>query len=204
MFTRVEIFIGKQHARCGKSDFLPSSTGINFVGAYAPTDGPTGETNELYTAGRGVALIIQEDNGIQAKQAVVAQLTAALVAGNSVVFCSDDKELSSALVAAYQQSSLPANLLQFASFDAYHQLIESDVRCVGYVGTPSVEATINRQLAKRTGAIVSLVSETDLLTLPVAHDPHLSLRFITERTRTINITAVGGNATLLELGVDTH
>lgn len=97
--------------------------------------GPTGETNELYTAGRGVALIIQEDNGIQAKQAVVAQLTAALVAGNSVVFCSDDKELSSALVAAYQQSSLPANLLQFASFDAYHQLIESDVRCVGYVGT---------------------------------------------------------------------
>ncbi len=48
--------------------------------------GPTGETNELYTAGRGVALTIQEDNGIQAKQAVVAQLTAALVAGNSVVF----------------------------------------------------------------------------------------------------------------------
>lgn len=107
-------------------------------------------------------------------------------------------------MAAYQQSSLPANLLQFASFDAYHQLIESDVRCVGYVGNPSVEATLNRQLAKRTGAIVSLVSETDLLTLPVAHDPHLSLRFITERTRTINITAVGGNATLLELGVDTH
>ncbi len=24
--------------RCGKSDFLPSSTGIDFVGAYAPTD----------------------------------------------------------------------------------------------------------------------------------------------------------------------
>ncbi|ENM5854051.1 1-pyrroline-5-carboxylate dehydrogenase [Vibrio mimicus] len=166
--------------------------------------GPTGETNELYTAGRGVALIIQEDNGAQAKQAAVAQLTAALVAGNSVVFCSDDAELSSALVTAYQQSSLPANLLQFTSFDAYHQLIESDVRCVGYVGNLSVEATLNRQLAKRTGAIVSLVSETDLLTLPVAHDPHLSLRFITERTRTINITAVGGNATLLELGVDTH
>ncbi|HAS64519.1 MAG TPA: 1-pyrroline-5-carboxylate dehydrogenase, partial [Vibrio sp.] len=41
------------------------------------------------------------------------------------------------------------------------------------------------------------VSETDLVTLNVAHDPHLSLRFITERTRTINITAVGGNATLL-------
>ncbi|MCP3702611.1 MAG: 1-pyrroline-5-carboxylate dehydrogenase, partial [Alteromonas sp.] len=27
---------------------------------------------------------------------------------------------------------------------------------------------------------------------------------ITERTRTINITAVGGNATLLELGSEAH
>ena len=30
--------------------------------------------------------------------------------------------------------------------------------------------------------------------------PHYLLRFITERTRTDNTTAVGGNATLLELG----
>lgn len=166
--------------------------------------GPTGESNQLYSAGRGVALIIQEDHGIQAKHAVVAQLTVALVAGNSVILCSNDAELSSALAAAYSRSSLPANLVQWVSFDAYKQLMESDVRCVGYVGKPALEATLNRQLAKRSGAIVSLVSETDLLTIPVAHDPHLSLRFITERTRTINITAVGGNATLLELGVDTH
>ncbi|CAH8233701.1 1-pyrroline-5-carboxylate dehydrogenase [Vibrio sp. SA48] len=166
--------------------------------------GPTGETNELYTAGRGVALIIQGENSDKAKQASVAQLCAALVAGNSVVFCSDDIELTQALQAAFEQSSLPANVIQFSSFDAYHQLMESDVRCLGYVGHTSVERTLNRQLASRTGAIVSLVSETDLNAIPVAHDPHLSLRFITERTRTINITAVGGNATLLELGSETH
>jgi delta 1-pyrroline-5-carboxylate dehydrogenase len=83
-------------------------------------------------------------------------------------------------------------------------LLESDVRSIGYVGNPEVERTINRQLAKRTGAIVSLTSETDLVSIPVAHDPHLALRFITERTRTINITAVGGNATLLELGSEAH
>ncbi|MCG6507894.1 1-pyrroline-5-carboxylate dehydrogenase, partial [Vibrio parahaemolyticus] len=140
----------------------------------------------------------------EAKLAVAAQLCAALVAGNSVVFCSDDAELTSALSAAYEQSTLPANLLQFATFDAYHQLMESDIRCMGYVGNTSVERTINRQLAKRSGAIVSLVSETDFAALPVANDPHLSLRFITERTRTINITAVGGNATLLELGNEAH
>lgn len=166
--------------------------------------GPTGETNELYTAGRGVALIIQGDATQPAKNAAVAQMTAALIAGNSVIFCSDDAELCKDLEAAYTQSSLPTNLVQFASLDAYHQLLESDVRSVGYVGNVEVERSINRQLAKREGAIVGLVSETDLDATPVAHDPHLSLRFITERTRTINITAVGGNATLLELGSDTH
>lgn len=166
--------------------------------------GPTGETNELYTAGRGVALLIQNDQSEKAQRAFVAQLTAALIAGNGIVVCSDDLPLTQALQAAFEQSSIPANLIQFVSYDAYQQLLESDVRSVGYVGTTSVERTLNRQLAKREGAIIGLVSETDLDATPVAHDPHLSLRFITERTRTINITAVGGNATLLELGNETH
>jgi delta 1-pyrroline-5-carboxylate dehydrogenase len=166
--------------------------------------GPTGETNELYTAGRGVAVVIQNDQSNQAQKSVVSQLTAALIAGNSVILCSDDAEFCKELEAAYKQSSLPTNLVQLASLDAYHQLLESDVRSVGYVGNPEVELSINRQLSKREGAIVGLVSETDLVAIPVAHDPHLSLRFITERTRTINITAVGGNATLLELGSETH
>lgn len=166
--------------------------------------GPTGETNELYTAGRGVALVIQDSTEEQAKLAVVAQLTAALASGNSVILCSDDTKLSQELEAAYSQSSLPTNLVQFAALEAYHQLLDSDVRSVGYIGNGLVEKTINRQLAKRTGAIVSLTSETDLSSIPVAHDPHLVLRFITERTRTINITAVGGNATLLELGSEAH
>ena len=151
-----------------------------------------------------MALIIQDESSESAQQATIAQGTAALVAGNSVILCSDDTQLTQNLEAAYTQSSLPMNLLQFASLDAYHQLLESDVRSVGYIGNQEVEQTVNRQLSKRTGAIVGLVSETDVVAIPVAHDPHLSLRFITERTRTINITAVGGNATLLELGSEAH
>ncbi|WP_100752703.1 1-pyrroline-5-carboxylate dehydrogenase [Vibrio salilacus] len=166
--------------------------------------GPTGETNELYTAGRGVAVVIQDALQQQAKHAVVAQLTAALIAGNTVILCSDDDELSQALESAYVQSSLPTHLAQFVALDAYHQLLDSDVRSLAYVGSHEVEKTINRLLVQRSGAIVSLTSETDLVNIPVAHDPHLALRFITERTRTINITAVGGNATLLELGSETH
>jgi RHH-type transcriptional regulator, proline utilization regulon repressor / proline dehydrogenase / delta 1-pyrroline-5-carboxylate dehydrogenase len=35
---------------------------------------------------------------------------------------------------------------------------------------------------------------------PKAGGPHYLTRFVTEKTRTNNITAVGGNATLLSLG----
>ncbi len=166
--------------------------------------GPTGETNELYTAGRGVAVIIQDELSTPAQQCAAAQVAAAIIAGNGVILCSDDTAFSSLLENAFMQSALPANLIQFASNDAYQQILESDVRIVGYVGNSAVEMQLNRQLAKRHGAIVSLVSETDTTNMPVALDPQLSLRFITERTRTINITAVGGNTTLLELGSEAH
>ncbi|WP_394246633.1 1-pyrroline-5-carboxylate dehydrogenase [Vibrio profundi] len=168
--------------------------------------GPTGETNELYAAGRGVALIIVDEsvNKLATQQTAIAMVTAALLAGNSVLLCSDDVEMNIHIEKAAAQANLPSNLIQVVSFDASQQLLECDVRNVGYIGFTQVEQSINLQLAKRDGAIVSLVSETDLESMLVAHDPHLSLRFITERTRTINITAVGGNATLLELGNDAH
>ncbi|MCG3721008.1 1-pyrroline-5-carboxylate dehydrogenase [Vibrio cincinnatiensis] len=166
--------------------------------------GPTGESNELYTAGRGVALIIQEEQSQAGQSAAVAQIVCALVAGNSVIVCSDDHGMTTALHSAVQQASLPVHLLQLTSLDAYQTLIESEVGCVGYVGHRERERRLNRQLAKRSGAVINLISETDFIQLPTAHDPHLSLRFITERTRTINITAVGGNATLLELGSESH
>ncbi len=159
--------------------------------------GPTGESNELYTSGRGVSLLVVENNSEAARLAALAQCVAALVAGNSVVMCSDDVEFTQQLDAAYQQSSLPTNVLHFTSLEASQQLLESDVRVVGFVGTQVGERKLNQALASRTGSIVRFVSETDLTHLTSVHDPHLSLQFITERTRTINITAVGGNATLL-------
>ncbi|MFW7525532.1 1-pyrroline-5-carboxylate dehydrogenase [Vibrio ostreicida] len=166
--------------------------------------GPTGETNELYTAGRGVALVIHDSSESNAQLSAIAQMSAALIAGNSVILSSDDTSFRQVVEQAYQQSSLPMNLMQFAPLEAYHQLVELDVRSVAYVGSENMERAINRQIAKRSGAIVGLISETDMAAIPVAHDPHLVLRFITERTRTINITAVGGNATLLELGSEAH
>ena len=168
--------------------------------------GPTGETNELYAAGRGVALVIVDEtqDSLPKLQTATAMLTAALIAGNSVIVCSDDTQFNTLIADAAKQANLPSNLVQTTSFDASQQLLACDVRSVAYVGNPQTEQAINLQLAKRDGAIVGLVAETDLNAMNVANDPHLSLRFITERTRTINITAVGGNATLLELGSEAH
>ncbi|CCN72562.1 hypothetical protein VINI7043_06071 [Vibrio nigripulchritudo ATCC 27043] len=166
--------------------------------------GPTGETNELYTAGRGVSLLIQDEASQGARQAIVAQLVCALLAGNTVVLSSDDDALTQAISQAVSSATLPANILQTIPRESAQEILESDVRSLGYAGSPQQEILLNRSLSERSGAIVSFISETDLVGLPTSLDPFLVLRFVTERTRTINITAVGGNATLLELGNDGH
>ncbi len=163
--------------------------------------GPTGEVNELYTAGRGVCVLLLQagQECDQDQQALMAQLTVALLAGNSVLVCSDNLEFNQQISQA-MAASLPAHVLQFVAFDAYKDLLQQDIRVAGLVGDGQFAQKINRILAATEGALVPLLVETDLVALPNALDPNLVLRFITERTRTINITAVGGNATLLELG----
>lgn len=162
--------------------------------------GPTGETNELYTAGRGVTLLIQDPECESARLAVIAQLTAAVVAGNSVIICSDDAELVQWVQSYFDGAVLPPGLVQVVSRDSLHAFLNNDVRTVGFVGSEKNAIKLNREIANSNGVIIGLVVESDLDTLPASHDPRLSFRFVTERTRTINITAIGGNASLLELG----
>ncbi|WCE32000.1 1-pyrroline-5-carboxylate dehydrogenase [Vibrio sp. SCSIO 43137] len=166
--------------------------------------GPTGETNELYTAGRGVAVLAIESEHQNALLATGAILAAMLAAGNSVIVCSDNPEVKSQLSEALSQANFPAGLVQLESLQNYPSLIDEDIRNFALVGSGQTVQQVNQKLALRSGAITALVSETDLDELPQSQDPKLVLRFVTERTRTINITAVGGNATLLELGSDGH
>jgi delta 1-pyrroline-5-carboxylate dehydrogenase len=166
--------------------------------------GPTGETNELYTAGRGVSLLIVESKRGKSIQATVAMLVAIVAAGNSVIICCDDATIAKALLDQDGNSRVLGDVIQCVSFDSHKILVDHDIRNCAFIGNWKTEREINTLLANRTGAITALVSETDLVGLPVSQDPTLVLRFITERTRTINITAVGGNATLLELGSETR
>lgn len=172
-----------------------------FIGEPKLMPGPTGETNELYCAGRGVcALIVTSlsEPKEYVQKAAISLLTTALIAGNSVVICCDDEDFNHTLQQAFGDS-LPAHLVQIVAYDSYAKLIESNISIAAVVVDLQTQIEMNRLLAQRTGAIVPLIVE-DPQNIALSFDPALVLRFITERTRTINITAVGGNATLLELG----
>ncbi|GEA52178.1 1-pyrroline-5-carboxylate dehydrogenase [Vibrio inusitatus NBRC 102082] len=167
--------------------------------------GPTGETNELYTAGRGVALIIADKSvELGCAKALYAQLAVALLSGNCVLLCVQDSELANEVLTLIENLSLPLGVISLVEYDQFSQLLDSDVRVVCVLGEEELVKSVNRSLAGKPGAIAPLVTEVDLHRMPVAQDPKLALRYITERTRTINITAVGGNATLLELGSAEH
>ena len=97
--------------------------------------GPTGETNELYAAGRGVVLVVLESEEAQAKIAAMAQITAALIAGNGVIVCSGNDKFNQILKSAVERSQLPTNLVQFVALEEASTFIEFDVRVVGLVGS---------------------------------------------------------------------
>ncbi len=174
------------------------------VGQIDMLVGPTGETNELYTAGRGVVFLIQDQECQSARSAIIAQLTAAAVAGNSIIICSDDAQLVQWVQTYFAGAVLPMGLIQVVSRDSLSAFLQNDIRTVGFVGAEKNAIKLNRELANSDGVIIGLVVESDLDSLPTSHDPRLSFRFVTERTRTINITAIGGNASLLELGSGGH
>ena len=163
--------------------------------------GPTGETNELYCAGRG-SFIATAD--VEASPvAVIGQVAAALVTGNTLFICLPlGFALSAAnLAAQLEKSGCARGVITAIDSDQLADLVSHPaVAGVAYVGKPSTSQALARQLAARDGLLAQLISETDCESLPVIGSPTYSLRFVTERTRTINITAIGGNATLLELG----
>ncbi|PMH43114.1 hypothetical protein BCU68_03745 [Vibrio sp. 10N.286.49.B3] len=171
--------------------------------------GPTGESNQLYCMGRGVSLLIFDDSAHEsvdrtqkysAYQAFIALLSTSILAGNAVVICCNNEDLNRTLASALHVASFPINLIQIRPLEDSFSFAQEDIASVGYIGNSVVEQRLNIHLAQRKGAIINLVSETCWDRPLICYDPNLALHFMTERTCTINTTAVGGNTTLLELG----
>ncbi len=131
--------------------------------APQPMPGPTGESNELRYRGRGVFVCISPWNFPLA--IFLGQVTAALVAGNTVVAKpAEQTPLIAALaVALLHDAGVPKSALHLVPGDgAVGSSLVADPRVAGVAFTGSTETgrAINRALAGKSGAIVPLIAET--------------------------------------------
>jgi RHH-type proline utilization regulon transcriptional repressor/proline dehydrogenase/delta 1-pyrroline-5-carboxylate dehydrogenase len=131
--------------------------------APQPMPGPTGESNELRYRGRGVFVCISPWNFPLA--IFLGQVTAALVAGNTVVAKpAEQTPLIAALaIALFHEAGVPPSALHLVPGDgAVGASLVADQRVAGIAFTGSTETgrAINRALAEKNGAIVPLIAET--------------------------------------------
>lgn len=181
---------------------------VTLLGDEKLMPGPTGEVNELYSAGRGLFVVSATDAEQSSTiNAIVGHISAALLAGNTLILALPQAQqtLQFVLLNTLYTAGISELVVQGAEETALTALIESPkVAGVAFTGDAQTAQTINRRLSMRNGLLAQLVAEISGSALAYVTDTHFILRFITERTRTINITAVGGNATLLELGGGDH
>jgi len=163
--------------------------------------GPTGESNILTSLGRG-SFVVMADEDVP-ETAFVAMICSALAAGNSLLIAENPRfyEMLESLSCIFSLSELEYPVVQWVNKGHIDNLL-LDPRIAGmaYVGNQAEAIRLNACLAQREGQIAQFVNETDLTGLTTVSDPCLVFRFITEKTQTINVTAVGGNASLLALG----
>lgn len=172
---------------------------LEYVADRESLIGPTGETNELYCSGRGV-LVVAAQKGTDFKL-IVAQITMALVTGNCILLCLPELEIVNKISEQLQKVGFPEAVIQtFFCQKLDKTLKDHKVSGLIYIGSLEKTQKFASILANRNGLLAQLIAETDAVNLPVIGSPTYALHFITEKTCTTNITAVGGNATLLELG----
>ena len=156
--------------------------------------GPTGESNELSLHGRGVFICAVAD--ATPSHAFVQQVTAALAAGNAVLACPapQQAQLSGMVIQALLDAGIPKEILHFIPGKMLRKLATKDLRTAGIAWTGPVQEALAMllEMSERGGAIVPMVVE--------AGGPNYLMRFVVEKTRTVNIAATGGNALLLNLG----
>jgi RHH-type transcriptional regulator, proline utilization regulon repressor / proline dehydrogenase / delta 1-pyrroline-5-carboxylate dehydrogenase len=124
---------------------------------------PTGESNELRYRGRGVFVCISPWNFPLA--IFLGQVTAALVAGNTVVAKpAEQTPLVAALaVALLHEAGVPSHALHLVPGNGRvgaYLVAAAGVAGVAFTGSTEVGRAINRALAAKSGPIVPLIAET--------------------------------------------
>jgi RHH-type proline utilization regulon transcriptional repressor/proline dehydrogenase/delta 1-pyrroline-5-carboxylate dehydrogenase len=125
--------------------------------------GPTGESNVLRLRGRGVFAAISPWNFPLA--IFSGQVTAALMAGNSVVAKPAEQTplIAAEAIRLLHEAGIPAaalHLLQGDGAIGAALTAHADIAGVVFTGSTEVARSINRTLAAKDGSIVPLIAET--------------------------------------------
>ena len=163
--------------------------------------GPTGERNELSCQGRGPFLCVSLNNDSTKQETetvgLVGQVFTALIAGNPVITVGQTGQDIMDKITPYVAEGVIQNIAD----SALDSLIEANhLAGIATLCDEAQAQQLNQRLAAKGGLICQLIEETDSESLSTIAKPHYLLRFVTERTISNNTTAIGGNATLLELG----
>jgi RHH-type transcriptional regulator, proline utilization regulon repressor / proline dehydrogenase / delta 1-pyrroline-5-carboxylate dehydrogenase len=125
--------------------------------------GPTGESNVLLLRGRGTFVAISPWNFPLA--IFLGQVTAALMAGNSVVAKPAEQTplIAAEAVKLLHEAGIPASALHLVQGDGRigaALVAHPDIAGVVFTGSTEVARAINRSLAAKDGPIVPLIAET--------------------------------------------
>ena len=162
--------------------------------------GATGESNDLYVTGRGKTMVIGGESA--RAMAVLGQLVAALLTGNEVILhCPSQAEMCDEAAKILYETGISDDVLSVANDSQTITLLYIDrLAQVAVAGNNSEIQTISQELANTDGILTQVIAVTDMEGMSEMLTPDYLHRFVTERVRTINTTAIGGNASLLELG----
>ena len=164
--------------------------------------GPTGEDNKLSLRGRGVFACISPWNFPLA--IFLGQVTAALVAGNSVVAKpAESTPLVAALaVRLLHEAGVPHDVLHFvpAPGKVFGEVAFKHPALGGvcFTGSTSIAQFINRALAARDGAIVPLIAETGGINAMIV-DSSALLEQVADDVLTSAFTSAGQRCSALRL-----
>ena len=126
--------------------------------------GPTGESNELVLSGRGVFLCISPWNFPLA--IFLGQITAALVAGNTVI-AKPAEQTSMIAIRAIElmlEAGMPRDVIHVLTGTGSEMgkrlVTDPRISGVAFTGSTETAGAINRSLAEREGPIVPFIAET--------------------------------------------
>lgn len=154
----------------------------------------------MYVTARGKTMVIGGESA--RAMAVLGQLIAALLTGNEVILhCPSQIDMCDEAAKILYNAGISDDVLSVANDSQTVTLLYIDrLAQVAVAGSHAEVQEVSQELANTDGILTQVIAVTDMVDFSDMLSMDYLHRFVTERVITINTTAIGGNASLLELG----